>query len=77
MQYQKSEKREVLVGLDRLPAMTKNAAKKWGERNMPRDLKAAGFTTTVFESDAELHGGSWYRINYGKASAVRSVSRLM
>jgi hypothetical protein len=32
---------------------------------MPRDLKKAGFTTSVFQSDAEIHGGEWLRINYG------------
>lgn len=40
--------------------------KRWGDRNMPADMKAAGFKTVVFRSDPEIHDGLWFRINYGK-----------
>jgi len=33
---------------------------------MPADLKRAGFQAFVGRSDAEMHGGVWYRISYGK-----------
>jgi hypothetical protein len=56
----------VKVGLGKLnKPMTKSQAMRWGNQNMPRDLKKAGFTTSVFQSDAEIHGGEWLRINYG------------
>lgn len=59
--------REVRFGHGKLDVpMTIDQAKKWGERHMPQDLKKAGFTTVIFESDPELHGGLWYRINFGK-----------
>ena len=48
--------------------MTRAQALRLGERTMPRDLKAAGFETFIARSDAELHGGVWFRINYGKNS---------
>jgi hypothetical protein len=33
---------------------------------MPKDLKRAGFECFVGKSDAEMHGGVWFRISYGK-----------
>ncbi len=65
---QATEKREVRVGIGKLDQpMTSTQAMRYGDRNMPRDLKAAGFQTLVFASDPELHGGLWFRISYGKA----------
>ncbi len=62
-----AEKRQVRIGIDKLDQpMTKAQAKRYGDRNMPRDLKAAGFQTYVGASDLELHGGLWFRIDYGK-----------
>ncbi len=67
MQGNPAEKREVRVGIGKLDQpMTKAQAKRYGDRNMPRDLKAAGFKTFVGVSDQELHGGLWFRVDYGK-----------
>ena len=64
-----TNKREVRVGvgrecLDR--PMTKDQAFRWGEKNMPRDLKRAGFKTVIFTADPEINGWFGYRVNYGK-----------
>jgi hypothetical protein len=57
----------VKVGLSTLDKpMTKMQAFKYGEKHMPKDLKRAGFQTVIFTSDPVIHGGLWYRINYGK-----------
>lgn len=65
----KSDPREVRIGIDKLhQPMTQAQAKRYGERAMPHDLKLAGFTTTVFASDLEIHGASFYRITYGKSA---------
>ena len=63
-----TEQLPVKVGCnDTLPfPMTREQAQRYGERNMPADLKRAGFKCVVFRSDAEIHGGNWLRINYGK-----------
>ncbi len=62
-----TEKLAVKVGLHTLDkAMTREQAQRYGERNMPGDLKRAGFQCVVARSDAEMHGGVWFRINYGK-----------
>ena len=62
------EKRQVRIGIDRLAEpMTIAQAKRYGDRNMPCDLKRAGFKTFVFASDLEIHGGLWFRISYGKS----------
>ncbi|MFP5513288.1 MAG: hypothetical protein ACLGJC_09430 [Alphaproteobacteria bacterium] len=63
-----AEELPVKVGaFDTLPIrMTREQAQRYGERNMPADLKRAGFQCVVFRSDAEIHGGHWFRINYGK-----------
>ena len=56
----------VKVGLSTLNRkMTKDQAKRYGDRHMPKDLKRVGFETVIFESDPEIHGGSWFRVNYG------------
>lgn len=49
--------------------MTEKQAKTYGDKNMPDDLKKAGFITTVSLSDADLHGGLWYRVNYTKGAS--------
>lgn len=46
--------------------MTREQAQRYGLKNMPADLKRAGFECLVSLSDAEIHGGVWLRINYGK-----------
>lgn len=57
----------VRVGGGVLPSpMTAQQAVRYGDRNMPKDLRAAGFKTTVFRADPEIHGSAWLRINYGK-----------
>jgi hypothetical protein len=63
-----SERRPVRAGSQgELPQpMTRAQAQRWGERNMPRDLRAAGFVCSVFASDAQIHGGLWFRVNYSK-----------
>lgn len=63
---------EVRVGCcDRLPTrMTKKQALRWGEKNMPGDLRRAGFETVVFTADIEINGWVGYRINYGKKVGV-------
>lgn len=61
------EKRTVKFGLSTLPnPMTEAQAKRYGDRNMPSDLKRAGFETVIFSSDAEINGGTFFRITYGK-----------
>ncbi len=58
----------VKTGIDTLPKpMTKKQALAYGVKMMPRDLELAGFICSIFESDQEIHGGRWYRINYGKS----------
>jgi hypothetical protein len=66
------EKRPVRAGSSgELPTpMTRRQALRWGEQNMPKDLKRAGWTCSVFASDAEIHGGLWFRVNYSYGSRV-------
>lgn len=57
----------VKVGAGALePPMTAAQARRWGERNMPSGLRAAGFHVHVSRTDPQIHGGTWFRINYGK-----------
>lgn len=63
------ERRDVRMGVSNTTlhlGWTKTQCKRWGDKNMPADLKGAGFKTVVFSSDPEIHGGLWFRINYGK-----------
>ena len=46
--------------------MTPAQAQRWGERNMPSGLRAAGFKVHVSRTDPQMHGGTWLRVNYGK-----------
>lgn len=63
-------KRPVLIGGNRpdrfSPIMTRAGALRMARRIMPADLKRAGFTASIFASDPELHGGTWFRICYSK-----------
>ena len=62
-----TEKRPVMVGSTRLHVpLTYAQAKRYGDQNMPPQMRRAGFDTVVFVSDAEINGGTFYRINYGK-----------
>ncbi len=73
-----TEKLTVKVGLSTLDRkMTRAQAQRYGERNMPRDLKRAGFKTVVCRTDPEIHGGVWLRINYGTCPfpALKSASQ--
>lgn len=63
----RSEKLTVKIGLGQLDRpMTRAQAQRYGERHMPHDLKRAGFHCVVARTTPELHGGVWFRINYGK-----------
>ncbi len=46
--------------------LTREQARRHGARNMPRDLKRAGFVTHVFRSDLEIHGAEYFRVTYGR-----------
>lgn len=62
-----TERLMVKVGLSTLDKpMTREQAMRYGKRHMPADLKRAGFECFVGKSDAEMHGGVWFRISYGK-----------
>lgn len=62
-----TEKREVRIGIGKLDQpMTVAQAKRYGDSNMPTDLKRVGFKTDIFVSDPEINGGVFFRINYGK-----------
>lgn len=68
MKKPQSELLPVKVGILTLEKpMTREQAMRYGKRNMPSDLKRAGFECFVGKSDAEMHGGVWYRVNYGYA----------
>lgn len=61
------EKRPVRVGLGVLPQpMTRAQARRYGEANLPADIKAAGFGVSVFASNPEIHGEKFFRVLYGK-----------
>jgi hypothetical protein len=61
------EKLPVKVGILTLDKpMTRKQAERYGNSQMPADLKRAGFQCFVARSDAEMHGGTWFRVNYGK-----------
>ena len=62
-----AEKLIVKVGIGVLDKpMTRAQAQRYGEKNMPNDLRKAGFKASVSRSCAEIHGGNWFRISYGK-----------
>jgi hypothetical protein len=67
-----SEKREVRIGSGRHALdkpMTREQARRYGEANMPKDLRQAGFETVVFVSDPEINDATFFRINYGMRCA--------
>jgi len=49
-----------------LRPMTREQAQRYGEKNMPADLKRAGFQCLVFRATMDINGWDGYRINYGK-----------
>ena len=62
-----AEKLLVKIGIGVLDKhMTRAQAQRYGEKNIPKDLGRAGFKTAVSRSCAEIHGGDWFRISYGK-----------
>ena len=63
----KMEKRIVKVGLSKLDKpMTYKQALNYGNKNMPEDLKKAGFICTICVSDSIIHDDLFYRVNYTK-----------
>lgn len=46
--------------------LTFKQAYNLGVKNMPSDLKKAGFKVTVFCSNFDIHGSLFYRIGYCK-----------
>ena len=46
--------------------LSREQARRYGEKNMPRDLRRAGFKAHVFESDPQIHGAHYFRVTYGK-----------
>lgn len=61
------EKRPVRIGSGRealAVPMTHEQALRYGNAQMPLDLRRAGFKTDVFASDESIHGGLWYRVSY-------------
>ncbi len=62
-----AEKLLVKIGIGVLDKpMTRAQAQRYGEKNIPKDLRRDGFKTAVSRSCAEIHGGNWFRISYGK-----------
>ena len=60
-------KQTVKVGLSTLDQkMTHAQAMTYGKRNMPADLRAAGFVCVVFQATSDINGWDGLRINYGK-----------
>ena len=65
----KAERLPVRTGAGReaLPdRMTREQARRYGLRNMPADLRRAGFQVSIFRSDREINGADFFRVNYGK-----------
>jgi hypothetical protein len=62
-----TEKLLVKIGIGVLAKpMTRAQAQRYGEKNIPKDLRRAGFKVAVSRSCAEIHDGNWFRISYGK-----------
>lgn len=57
----KTSTNEVVAG-----PMTGLQARRWGNRQMPADLKRAGFEVVVFRSDPDIQGSNYFRVSYGK-----------
>jgi hypothetical protein len=68
----KTELLPVKFGEGTFPPMTEKQAKRFGEKHLiPEDLRKAGFSVSVFRSDAGIHGSHFFRINVGKTVGVR------
>lgn len=62
-----NEKLTVKIGCSTLDRkMTRKQAENYGKRNMPADLKKAGFNCVVARARMDFNGWDGYRINYGK-----------
>lgn len=65
-----AERRPVVIGEHRPsafnPVMTEAQALRFADKMMPNDLRRAGFKASIFASTMEVHGGLWFRVNYGK-----------
>ena len=46
--------------------MTYKQAVRWGERNIPPELKRVGFFVSVYRATSDINGWDGYRINFGK-----------
>lgn len=46
--------------------MTRAQAQRLCERSLEPSKRRAGFTCSVAQSDPDMHGGRWYRINVSK-----------
>lgn len=46
--------------------MSRQQALRHAIKTMPADLKRASFVASVFQSDPEIHGDAFFRINYSK-----------
>lgn len=58
-------------GLGSLGPMTHRQALNYGTKNfLTADLRQAGFSVSVFQSDPEIHGSAFFRINIGKTVGV-------
>lgn len=53
--------------------MTYAQAEAWGQKNMPADLKKAGFKTSVCLTDLDLHGSVHLRVNFSKVTGTSSM----
>lgn len=55
----------VRIGLTELPnRLTESQALRYGKRNMPADLRRAGFVVSVFHTSAAIHGWNGIRLSY-------------
>lgn len=48
------------------PMLTEAGARRYGERLMPADLRAAGFTVDLYRATREVNGWDGWRVSYGK-----------
>lgn len=46
--------------------MTVTQARRYGDRNMPADLRRAGFKAVVCKAEAVIHRRVWLRVSYAK-----------
>ena len=60
------EKLPVKLGLSTLRPMTYSQALNYGLRNMPIELRRAGFQCIIYPASEDINGWTGYRINYAK-----------